>query len=744
MLKVNNKIFVGSTSGLYLIENELLTKVPGFDSRIMAIHQVHDGLLITETTGLIYFTNGEKISVMQAYSTSLTIQTDENVFLTFNPNVGYTYINTLKFPFDRSLLTKDLKGIVFKAYLENKNTLWLSLKSSGVYKMTLSKSGISYEKYDTSSGLPDVNEVDIFPFRGKTLFATRSGIYQYQAQKTGKLNETFVPFYGIMTGQNRIEHILQDHEGNIWANVHKGNTQEPVKFEVQKDGSFIPVTDIFKPLPAQQFTFLQVEQDGTVWAAGSRGLFRWKELPGSSGTTYNFYTLIREIQSKDSLIAKGNIDSSLPQLAFPYEENKVSFYFSSTNYDAIEKNTYSVWLEGHDKEWSPWSSEHWKSYNLLKPGKYTFWVKGRNSLDEESEASSVSFFIETPWYMSLWFRLISAMLVIFSIWFFSMLYSENLRKQKRKLQMIIADRTQEIIEQKKEIERQNTILKHKNSEIQEQHNWMERKNVELSRSQREIVAINEALSNMNTQLEQKVNKRTSKIKNMLQMVQETNQELNTFIYKASHDLKGPLSRIRGLVTLLQKEEDRENSAQYINRITDTLEDMEVLLKKLNEVHLIYQQKVKLKEVYIEPIILDITKQYQHNGTKYELEVSKELKAFTDENLLKITLGHLVSNAMNFSKTTSNEGHQIRIKATCKAQKVKIEIEDNGEGIDQEAQSRVFEMFFKGSEKSKGHGLGLYVVQMAVKKIRGKLKIKSERGQGTLVTLNLPLTKASNE
>ena len=67
----------------------------------------------------------------------------------------------------------------------------------------------------------------------------------------------------------------------------------------------------------------------------------------------------------------------------------------------------------------------------------------------------------------------------------------------------------------------------------------------------------------------------------------------------------------------------------------------------------------------------------------------------------------------------------------------IEITDNGTGIDAEYHDKIFDMFFRGTELSKGTGLGLYIVKKAVEKLQGKIEIQSEKRKGTTFTVYLP-------
>ncbi len=102
-------------------------------------------------------------------------------------------------------------------------------------------------------------------------------------------------------------------------------------------------------------------------------------------------------------------------------------------------------------------------------------------------------------------------------------------------------------------------------------------------------------------------------------------------------------------------------------------------------------------------------------------------------MVKIIIENLVENAIHFAGT---ESPFIKIKALVSAETATIEVEDNGQGIMNEYQSRIFEMYFRANEHSKGNGLGLYIAKKAVEKLSGRIHFVSKHGAGTMFTVEL--------
>lgn len=112
------------------------------------------------------------------------------------------------------------------------------------------------------------------------------------------------------------------------------------------------------------------------------------------------------------------------------------------------------------------------------------------------------------------------------------------------------------------------------------------------------------------------------------------------------------------------------------------------------------------------------------------------EVLTDPLRLNIVINNLVSNAFKYSDE-SKDNCFIRVSTTTEGTHAKISIQDNGVGITQEDQQRIFEMFFVTQNNNKGSGLGLYIVKSAVEKLRGSISVESEKGIGSTFHVLIP-------
>jgi signal transduction histidine kinase len=121
-------------------------------------------------------------------------------------------------------------------------------------------------------------------------------------------------------------------------------------------------------------------------------------------------------------------------------------------------------------------------------------------------------------------------------------------------------------------------------------------------------------------------------------------------------------------------------------------------------------------------------------TTFDIDVSESLAFVGDELKLSVLLKCLLENALAFGK--ENQQISLSISAWIDEDRVILEVEDNGIGISQEVQDKIFDMFYRGSERSQGAGLGLYIVKSIVERLGGSVSFTSLPGK-TVFRISLP-------
>jgi signal transduction histidine kinase len=121
------------------------------------------------------------------------------------------------------------------------------------------------------------------------------------------------------------------------------------------------------------------------------------------------------------------------------------------------------------------------------------------------------------------------------------------------------------------------------------------------------------------------------------------------------------------------------------------------------------------------------------------EIDPGLNIVTDRSRLKVVLNNVIGNALKYSDP-QKEKQLITITANVQGKNLKVLIEDNGIGIAVEHQPKIFDMFYRASEKSQGSGLGLYIVKETLDKLKGKIEVSSFLGKGSKFRLEIPLSR----
>ncbi len=222
---------------------------------------------------------------------------------------------------------------------------------------------------------------------------------------------------------------------------------------------------------------------------------------------------------------------------------------------------------------------------------------------------------------------------------------------------------------------------------------------------------------------------------------QANQELDTFLYKASHDLKGPITTLEGVCNIGLVDSQDETARAYFNMQKEVIHKMQLLLFRIVEIGDLRNHKTSFTAVnmsrFFRGIIRSMNRVEGFEREKFSVEVDSDLHIHTDVEMLEIAVDNLVKNAIQHANHFKQEQAQVRISAWETDHTYEIRVEDNGEGIPPKMASRIFEMFFRGHDFFKGFGLGLYRAQIAATKLRADLSLLHSSPQGSSFGLSIP-------
>lgn len=228
-------------------------------------------------------------------------------------------------------------------------------------------------------------------------------------------------------------------------------------------------------------------------------------------------------------------------------------------------------------------------------------------------------------------------------------------------------------------------------------------------------------------------------------LEQLNQTKNQLFSIISHDLMSPLNALSGILQL-QKDGiiGEDELPDFLDEAMVEVGNTTVFLRNLllwakNQMEGL---QVNKKPVYLSKLIHQNVELLAPQARKKNIELRVEelstAEIIADEDLLNTVIRNLMANAIKFT----NEGGFVKVKATTKAQKMLVEVIDNGVGMDLATQEKVFseELFSTyGTANEKGTGLGLQLCQDFIRKNGGVLKLESEKGKGSRLYFDLALS-----
>lgn len=297
-------------------------------------------------------------------------------------------------------------------------------------------------------------------------------------------------------------------------------------------------------------------------------------------------------------------------------------------------------------------------------------------------------------------------------------------KSLRRLNLSLAERNEEIQAQSEELTESNEMLSNLNREIAEQKEEIQAQAEELTES-------NQAISSINNLLEERVEQRTAELKQAF-------KELDTFFYRSSHDFRRPLTTFMGLAEVARVLVKEPLALELFERVNENAHNLDKMLRKLQSISDVGTHENIYKEVSLKDLIEIEVKKLNEELTRKNIKVTfqshLEKPFYSYATLLSIVIHNLLENAIAFSK---EKDAKIAVTVYQMEQEVVLEVKDNGVGIEQEYHEKVFEMYFRGNENSKGNGLGLYIVKKSVQKLNGRIELKSSVAVETVIRILLP-------
>ena len=511
---LGNQLYLGLSNGLFRLPLANLKDlsytstdfqpVPDTEGQIWGLSLISNHLLISKHDGLYQLDQGHArlIDKQKGFWTLLPFPHTVSPALVVAGN--YQGLQLLEHKNNTFLPLAPLPNYDGSARfitIDNNNTIWTSHPYRGVYKIesALTSSPV-VRLYTHKNGLPSSLNNHVYKVKNRVVIATEKGVYEYNKGK-----DVFEPspYFRELFGEQSIRYLKEDPSGNIWF-IHQKNLGVVDFSALKPQVLYLPELN-GKMVSGFEHVF-PIDENNTLIGA-EKGFYHinYEKYKSNTRLIQVFIRTVEAIGKTDSLLfggfhshgAKATHDM-IP--AMGHQWNSFHIEFSSPLFEQQSNIEYSYYLKGFDTDWSEWSKKAEKDYTNLPAGTYTFQVKARNNLGNESAVNTYSFTVLPPWYQTAWAY---GFYVALGCGLAYLLYKRQQRQLRRQQQKHLQEQQRLLYLHQLELEKsEKEIVKLRNEKLEAE---IEFKNSELASTAMHLVQKGELLTKIKDEL-QRLNK----------------------------------------------------------------------------------------------------------------------------------------------------------------------------------------------------------------------------------------------
>ncbi len=637
---------------------------------------------------------------------------NEGMWIGANPGIFFYDLRTdeLIQPFEPDITHKVYKAL--GSAIDSQGNLWIGSVENGLFIIDLhsrKRNKFKYRHLNHKLDQPDVKIKEritcVYKATDGTLWigSDGNGIYKAAPSSNSPLRFTgYTSQHGLIN--NNIRGILEDNEGLIWISTNYGlSCFDPLRESfinyTRKDGLF-----------QNQFYWNAFckSKNGDLYFGGTKGLTTLRVPLKKSFPEKPFKVVFTRFRINHEEIVAGEKGlqsdiSSTHKIRLHERDHSFSLEFSALDYSSHAKGTYSYRLLGFEKNWIDIPGHRrYVGYTNLPPGSYTFQVKyttdGRaeeNSMLSELQITVKPYFYKTPWFILL-VLLVSAGIITWA----SLRRIRFLTKQKKLLYQLVEERTRELTEKNRKVERQKTQL------------------VDMARK-----------------------------------IQELTLDKLSFFTHITHEFRTPITLIMGPVTralklstnpkVIEQLQLVEKNSAYLLDLVNQVMDFRKVESGKQEIIKTNANFPELMNALIHPFQVYASERNIRIQTLYHLP---QPIFPLDRDAIQKIVTNLLSNAIKFTP----DGGSIKVYAATfpgpdDTDKLYFCVSDSGIGIQQEELPKIFKRFYQSHNNrhfpvygQSGTGIGLYLIHRIIKLYGGKITAHNNKTKGSSFRVILPI------
>lgn len=251
--------------------------------------------------------------------------------------------------------------------------------------------------------------------------------------------------------------------------------------------------------------------------------------------------------------------------------------------------------------------------------------------------------------------------------------------------------------------------------------WNERE-YELAEKAEELESQKEEL---NAAIEELASK-NEYLSKTLEELSQRKEELDQLIYRMSHDLRTPVTSILGVCHVMKLEGLPTSFYFHLDHLQKKGFEMDNILKSLSSFSQVAFEELHNESIQVDKLLTDVIDSFRLEkgfaDLQFYFQHTGELIFTADKSQLFLLMKNIVKNAIDFK--CKDRVSTISIKTHVTSESFTFECQDNGVGIEEEIKPKIFDMFYRGSQLSKGSGLGLYVAKQIMERLKGSIRVET--------------------
>jgi signal transduction histidine kinase/streptogramin lyase len=640
---------------------------------------------------------------------------------------------------------------------DQQGNLWLGTYGGGVSRL----SGETITLFTEKEGLSDNIVLSVMEdSRGQIWFGTYGGGVSILE---GETITHFTEKEGL--SNNIVQSVLEGSPGNYWVSTERGLNLivfEPDGPGAERRPRIIWNFGLQDGLMATDFILncAMLDSQNRIWWGSSKSLtmldMHHFKIPDDPPEMQLNDVVIND-QFTDYKNLKGGEGMELEfdevtrfyncpvGLELPYKNNHLTFHFSAIDWSAPHKIKYSYRIEGLYDQWSLPSPESFADYRKLPHGEYTFKVRAIGGAHSWSEVLEYSFTITPPWWSTILARIAYGLAVLMTVLGLIRWRTSYLMRQRKELEVKVAESIHQIREQKEEIESQRDEVLATNKALEDQKRELQFTLENLKMTQSQLIQSEKMASVglLTAGIAHELNNPINFIRGNVNPLKRDLNDLFQFIQKYDEILK--VSRLDEVINEVDALKIKLDYGYLLKEIMNLLEGIEEgasrssqIVKGLRSFSRMDEEKSQLYDIHEG---IDSTLILLQNKLKNRIKVRKEYGDFEELECYPSKLNQVFLNILNNSIQAIEGKGEILIQTVRSGIGIKIIIKDSGKGMTPEVKKQIFDPFFTTKEVGEGTGLGLSISYGIIEMHEGNIDVISEPGKGTEFIISLPLTQS---